>query len=237
MMTENPAGCSVPGKIGGSTMNSGPKNLQVWWLLAAAVAASAWSLEAIRMPSLSRGLLFDEIEAIPSNRVGLLLGCVPRLPDGRTNRYFTARIEAAARLLHAGKVRFLLVSGDADRDGQDEPAAMRAGLLGLGVPDAAIALDPQGLRTFDSVARAKLVYGLGQFTLISQRFHNERAVYIARALGLSVVGYNAGDPPRIPHDRMRYREPFARMLAVLDARVLRTKPRHHGERVSIGQAP
>jgi SanA protein len=98
-------------------------------------------------------------------------------------------------------------------------------------------LDPHGLRTFDSVARAKLVYGLGQFTLISQRFHNERAVYIARALGLSVVGYNAGDPPRMRLDEMRYREPFARMLAVLDARVLGTKPRHLGERISIGQTP
>jgi SanA protein len=237
MMTENPSRCSVPGKIDGSTMNPGSKSLQRWWLVATAVAASAWSLEAIRMSALSRGLLFDDLEAIPSNRVGLLLGCMPRLPDGRTNRYFTARVEAAARLLHAGKVRFLLVSGDANRDGQDEPAAMRAGLLGLGVKDAAIVLDPHSLRTFDSVARAKLVYGLGQFTLISQRFHNQRAVYIARALGLSVVAYNADDPPRMPHDTMRYREPFARMLAVLDVRVLGTKPRHLGERISIGLPP
>lgn len=189
------------------------------------------------MPTASRGLLFDDVGAIEHNRVGLVLGCVPRLPDGRPNLYLARRIEAAARLFHAGKVEYLLVSGDAQRDGQDEPAAMREGLLALGVPEARLVVDALGLRTLDSVARAKQVYGLSRLTLVSQRFHNERAVYLAQALGLSVVGYNAGDPPRLPRDNMRFREPFARVLAVLDMRVFGTQPKHLGAPIAIGETP
>lgn len=196
----------------------------------------AWLLDILRMPTQSRGLLYDDIELIPENPVGLVLGCVPRMPDGKVNRYFAARIEAAARLFHAGKVEYLLVSGDAARSGQDEPAAMRAGLLALRVPENRIVVDPRGLRTLDSVFRAQLVFGLTRATLVSQRFHNERAAYIAQGIGLSVVGFNAADPPR-GLDKMRIREPFARILAVLDRRVFGTQPRYVDERITIGTSP
>ncbi|HEY5954970.1 MAG TPA: ElyC/SanA/YdcF family protein, partial [Polyangiaceae bacterium] len=170
-------------------------------LFLGAVVGSAWVIEVLRMPARSRGLLHDDPQGIAPNRVGLVLGCVPRMPDGRPNLYFTYRIEAASRLYRAGKVEYLLVSGDAARDGQDEPAAMRTALLASGVPDAKIVVDPKGLRTRESILRAKWVYGLGQFTLISQRFHNERAAYIARSMGLSVIGLNAVDP-RVSFDKM-----------------------------------
>jgi len=185
---------------------------------------------------MSRGLLFSDVAAIGHNRVGLVLGCVPRLPDGRPNLYLVRRIEAGARLYQAGKVDYLLVSGDLDRDGQDETAAMREGLIALGVPGARIVVDSLGLRTLDSVVRAHKVYGLSHMTIVSQRFHNERALYIAQALGLSVVGYNAADPPRLSWDKMQLREPFARIMAVLDMRVFGTQPRHLGARVTIGNA-
>jgi SanA protein len=241
MMPENPDFCSETfrlARIGASTVKPSRKYLRLWWLGATtAVVAAAWLFDAIALPRASSGLLFDNLEAIPRNRVGLLLGCVPRLADGRTNQYFTLRVQAAARLFHADKVAYLLVSGDARRDGQDEPAAMRDALLALQVPDERIVLDVHGLRTLDSIARAKQVFGLEQLTVISQRFHNERAIYIARAFGLAVVGYNASDPPHLVDDKMRMREPFARLIAVLDTRVLKTKPRTLGERVTIGQAP
>lgn len=204
-------------------------------LIAVAIPVALWFGDAMRMPAMSRGLLFDSVEEIPKKRVGLLLGCVPRLSDGRTNQYFEQRVEAAARLYHAGKVEYVLVSGDAERDGQDEPAAMRRGLLALGVPADRLVLDARGFRTLDSVLRAKLVFGLDELTLISQRFHNERAAYIARSIGLSVVGYNAKDPSDRAFDKMRYREPFARLVAVIDARVLYTQPRYVDERIAIGR--
>lgn len=204
------------------------------WLLLAAVPAAIWIVDAVRMPAASRALLFDSLDAIPKKRVGLLLGCVPRLADGRTNLYLTHRVRAAAKLYAAGKIEYVLASGDADHDGQDEPAAMKAWLIELGVPEDRIVVDAFGLRTLDSVLRAKLVFGLVDFTLISQRFHNQRAAYIARSAGLSVVGFNAPDPAA-SFDKMQVREPFARLLAVLDARVLRTQPRIVGARVQVGK--
>lgn len=185
------------------------------------------------MPATSGAFLFDSIESIPKKRVGLLLGCAPRLADGRHNLYLTYRVRAAAELYTAGKIEYVLASGDADRDGQDEPAAMKAGLIKLGVPEERIVIDALGLRTLDSVLRAKLVFGLDDFTLISQRFHNQRGVYIARSAGLAVVGYNARDPAS-SFDKMQLREPFARMLAVIDARLLHTQPRFLGEPIRIG---
>lgn len=219
-----------------STLKPNQKTLQRCLLAATTLVTTAWLVDAIRMPVASRGLLFDDVSAIEHNRVGLVLGCVPRLPDGRKNLYLVRRIEAAARLFRAQKVDYLLVSGDIDRDGQDEPRAMREGLLALGVPDERIVADPLGLRTLDSIARARQVFGLSRMTLVSQRFHNERAVYIAHALGLSVVGYNAADPAPLPWDKMRFREPFARILAVLDMRVFGTEPTHLGPPVAIGKA-
>ena len=211
------------------------RHIQRLLLTATAIASCTWLFAALRLPDACRGLLFDDLAAIPHHRVGLVLGCVPCLPDGRPNLYLTRRIEAAARLYHAGKVSYLLVSGDTQRDGQNEVAAMREGLLALGVPDARIAMDGLGLRTFDSILRATEVYGLSQFTLVSQRFHNERAVYIAKAFGLSVVGYNALDPVPVRFDRMRYREPIARILAVVDTRVRGFIPHEAANRIRIGQ--
>jgi SanA protein len=208
-----------------------------YWLLAGALVGSTWIVEVLRIPSATHGLLFDDPNAIAKNRVGLVLGCVPRMNDGQPNRYFTARMQAAARLFQAGKVEYLLVSGDAARDGQDEPAAMRTALIASGVPDARIVVDAKSLRTRDSIWRAKWVYGLSQFTLISQRFHNQRAATIAHSMGLSVVGFNAVDPPRTWRDKMQWREPFARVLAVLEAHLPQTDADPGVERVVIGNGP
>lgn len=204
-------------------------------LVIAAIPVALGIFDMLRMESASSDLLFDSVEAIPKNRVGLLLGCVPRLADGRQNPYFVHRIDAAARLYHAHRIEYLLVSGDPNRDGHDEPSAMRRALIERGVPDSRIIIDGRGLRTLDSVLRAKLVYGLQDFSLISQRFHNERAAYIARAAGLTVVGFNARDPDPSTtfSDSARWREPFARVRAVLDVRLLHTQPRFVGERIPI----
>lgn len=208
-----------------------------YWLLAGALVGSAWMIDVLRMPSATNGLLFDDPNDVPTNRVGLVLGCVPRLPDGRPNRYFTFRMQAAARLFRAGRVEYFLVSGDAARDGQDEPAAMRAALIESGVPESRIVVDGKSLRTRDSILRAKWVYGLSRFTLISQRFHNQRAATIAQSMGLSVVGFNAIDPPRAFFDKMQWREPFARILAVLEARLPNADVDPGFERIHIGEVP
>lgn len=125
--------------------------------------------------------LYDQVETIPENRVGLLLGTSPKLRGGRPNLYFNYRITAAVELFQAGKISRILVSGDNRRMNYNEPVEMRKALIAHGIPDSVIVMDFAGIRTLDSVIRAKKVFGQDRFTIISQRFHNERALYIAGA--------------------------------------------------------
>lgn len=214
----------------------GPKTRRTLWGLSAAsfVAVGAVVFEASRIGARAEGRLYDAPATVPNRKVALVLGCVPKLPDGRNNWYFTFRMDAAAQLYHAGKVQYLLVSGDNHRQGYDEPTAMREALVARKVPAAHIVLDYAGFRTLDSVVRAKEVFGLSSYVLVSQRFHNERAVYLAKAFGLDVVAYNAKNVESVASDATWFREPLARLRAVLDVRVLGTRPRFTGARVVIG---
>jgi SanA protein len=176
-----------------------------------------------------RGTCYDDVSKMPRNHVGLVLGCVRYLASGRPNRYFTYRIEAAAALLHAGKVDVLLVSGASHRKSIDEAGSMKEALIEQGVPAASIACDRFGYRTIDSVLRARMVYGQDRLTIVSQEFHNERAIYIAEHCGIQAIGLNAEDvePPR---GRMvRLREYLARMRVLVDIHLRKTKPRVLGE--------
>ncbi len=177
--------------------------------------------------------LYDSFEEIPHNRVGLVLGTSPRIRNGGPNPYFNNRMEAAARLYHGGKVSYLLVSGDNRTRYYNEPEYMRRALIALDVPQEAIYVDNAGLRTLDSVWRAKEVFGQQSLTIISQRFHNQRAVFIAKQNGLDVVAYNAADVPQGHNDKTRIREWFAKANVFLDMAMHRN-PDTDDERVEIG---
>ena len=174
--------------------------------------------------------------SLPELKVGLLLGCSKQLADGRPNLFFVKRIAAAAQLFKAGKVQYLLVSGDNSRQSYDEPTDMRRALLAAGVPSARIVLDYAGFRTLDSVLRAKDVFGLRRFIVISQRFHDLRAVYLARAHGVEAYGYAAADVGGADGLRVRLREVFSRTFALLDVSVLKSRPHFDGpaERLLVG---
>jgi SanA protein len=151
-----------------------------------------------------KGRLYEKVADVPPRGVGLLLGTSDKRRNGSTNPFFTHRIEAAAALYKAGKVRHLLISGDNRRKDYDEPTLMKEALLKEGVPEAAMTLDYAGFRTLDSVIRAKIVFRVRSLTIISQRFHDERALMIADQAGL---------------------EAFARVRAVLDVYVFHTMPK------------
>lgn len=185
----------------------------------------------------TRDRLYDRIEAIPPRALGLVLGTSERLGNGRRNLYFVARMQAAAALYHAGKVRHLLLSGDNHRVDYNEPEAMRQALLQAGVPDQAMTLDYAGLRTLDSIVRAAEVFGQTQLTVISQRFHNERALFIAERSGLDAIGFDAADVPALYGVKTRLREAVARLWAVLDVYLLQTRPRFIGPAVDITLKP
>lgn len=171
---------------------------------------------------------------VPQRRVALVLGCVPVLADGRANLFFQHRIQAAADLFKAGRVDYLLVSGDNHRAGYDEPTAMRDALVGRGVPVDRIAIDYAGFSTLDSVVRAKQVFGQSELCIVSQRDHAMRAVFIARAHGMSAVGYAARDVGFRFGFRTHMRESLARVRAVLDVKLLGREPRFYGPPVKIG---
>lgn len=187
----------------------------------------------VRLESGSR--VFERVEAIPKTRVGLVLGTSKRGPHGYSNPYFDNRVDAAAELFHAGKVKALLVSGDNRTRDYNEPEDLRDALVERGVPRDAIVLDYAGLRTLDSVVRAKEVFGLDELTVISQDFHIRRAIWIARRYGINAVGFPARDVPRRWSAKTRIREIAARVKVVLDIYVLRTQPRHLGDRIEIAK--
>ncbi|MBK1832793.1 SanA/YdcF family protein [Roseibacillus ishigakijimensis] len=174
------------------------------------------------------GLLFDRVEDVPPQPVGLLFGTTDKIGE-EDNLYFVHRIDAAVELWEAGKVECLLVSGDNRERFYNEPNMMRDALLARGVPKEVIVRDFAGLRTLDTVVRAKKVFRAPSVVLISQQFHNERAAYIARSEGLSYVGYNARDLKAEAGWKTRLREVGARVKMWLDVRILDTGPRHLGE--------
>jgi SanA protein len=160
--------------------------------------------------------------------VGLLLGCTPFLPSGSPNLYFCYRIEAAAALHRAGKVEILLVSGASHRGDVDEADSMKAALIEEGIPESDIVCDHSGYRTIDSVIRSQAVYGLDRVTIISQAFHNRRAIYIAEYWNIDAIGFDARDvePPR--GRKVRRREFFARLRVMIDLHVLSTRAHFMG---------
>ncbi|MEX1189543.1 MAG: ElyC/SanA/YdcF family protein [Bacteroidia bacterium] len=171
---------------------------------------------------------------VPHARVGLLLGTSKYNRSGNPNLFFRYRIEAAAELFKTGKVDYLLVSGDNRTLSYNEPRDMRKALLKRGIPDSAIYMDFAGLRTFDSVLRCKQVFGQQSFIIISQRFHLERALFIAHNEDIQAVGFAARDVNDPSGWTSGLREVFARSRAVLDVYLLNTKPRFLGEPVQVG---
>jgi SanA protein len=134
-------------------------------------------------------------------------------------------------------VEYLVVSGDNSRKDYDEPSAMREALMELGVPAERIYRDYAGFRTLDSVVRAQEIFGLDAPVFVSQRFHNQRALYLARSRGMEATAYEAWEPPLRYAMRTRAREVAARAAAVLDVRVLRRQPKFLGEPVLLGGPP
>jgi SanA protein len=178
----------------------------------------------------SRGRIFSEVSKVPVTKVGLVLGTTDRI-GGRENLYFRYRIDAAAEAFHAGKVETLIVSGD-NRSSRyyDEPEKMRQALVARGVPVARIVDDGDGIRTLDSVIRAKEIYGAGTVLFISQRFHIERAIYLAKAHGLNAYGFEARDVETQAGMKTRVREIGARVKMWLDVNFLNTRPQRLGEK-------
>lgn len=198
-----------------------------------AAAAAAAGICNVIVKQSAKGLLYDDVWAIPYRKVGLLLGTSPNMANGTPNRYYHHRIEATASLYFAHKISYILISGDNHRHGYNEPEEMRQSLIALGVPDSVITLDYAGLRTYNSMVRAHKVFGQRSITVISQYWHNERAIYIARQKGMDAIAFNAQDVSyRRSYLKNHTRESLAKVKVVWDV-ATNKNPRYLGEPVAI----
>ena len=178
------------------------------------------------------GRTYSDVTAIPKNRVGLVLGTSNRITDGSSNPYYTYRIDATIALYKAGKIEFILVSGDNGSIYYNEPNTIKKDLVNAGIPENVIFLDYAGFRTLDSMVRAKFIFGLDDVTIISQQFHNERAIYLAKQKGLNAIGFNAQDVSTSQGFKVQLREYFARVKVFIDV-LMNTQPKFYGTKIEI----
>ena len=184
----------------------------------------------------SQNALYSNIQSIPYNKVGVLLGTSKYSRLGGNNDHYRLRLESAFKLFEAGKIDYILISGDNGTPYYDEPTTIRRDLLKKGIPAEKIYRDYAGFRTLDSIIRANQVFALNKFTVISQATHNKRALYIAHHNDIDAIGFNAGEGRNTDFTN-RARELLARVLAVFEVHMFNTEPRFLGPTVEIGKTP
>jgi SanA protein len=175
---------------------------------------------------------YNSIDSIPHNHCALVLGTSKYLWNGKRNLYYTNRIKAAVELYNCDKVDFIIVSGDNRNRNYNEPITMYNDLIAAGIPNKKIILDYAGFRTLDSVVRGKEVFGQDKFTIVSQAFHNQRAVYIARKKGIEAIAFNTNDEAGELAFKVQAREIAARILVVFDM-ITSKQPHFLGEKIMI----
>ncbi len=180
----------------------------------------------------TKNKIYDDCKNIPHNKVGLFLGTSKYLARGYINLYYKYRIEATVKLFKEGKIDYILVSGDNSTKHYDEPTVIKNDLVSLGIPEQKIYLDYAGFRTLDSVVRSKEIFGQTSITVISQKFHNQRAIYIASKKGIKAIGFNAKDVSAYYGAKTRFREKFARVKMMLDL-IFGKKPKFLGKKIEI----
>ncbi|MGY5352162.1 SanA/YdcF family protein [Wenyingzhuangia sp. IMCC45533] len=176
--------------------------------------------------------VYDDVQLIEYNRVGLVLGTSKLLSNGEINAYFQYRVTATEALHKSGKIKYILVSGDNSNKDYEEPTDFKNALIKRGIPSNKIYLDYAGFRTLDSVIRANKIFGLHTITIISQEFHNERAVFLAELHGINAVGFNAKTVSKKYGIKVYLREYLARTKVFVDI-LFRVKPKFLGNPIQI----
>lgn len=211
------------------------KKLKIIWLIALIICfllviSVTWVNVAITKAG--NRFCYNSVDSIPHNHCGLVLGTSKYIWNGKRNLYYTNRIKAAVELYKHNKIDFIIVSGDNRNRNYNEPITMYNDLIQAGIPNKRIILDYAGFRTLDSVVRGKEVFGQDKFTIVSQSFHNQRAIFIARKKGIEAIAFNTEDVTGILTLKVQIRELAARMLVLFDMATSR-QPHFLGEKVVI----
>lgn len=185
-----------------------------------------------KVESATENDVYNDVYKIPANKVGLLLGTSKVLHSGKPNLYFNYRIIATIKLYNVGKIKYVVISGDNSKQNYNEPQDMKDELIKAGFPANKIYLDYAGFRTYDSVYRMYKIFGQTRFTIISQEFHNRRAIYLGKSMKLHTIGFNAKDVTAYNGFKTMVREKFARVKMLIDL-LFCQKPKFLGEKVVI----
>lgn len=166
--------------------------------------------------ALTNGRTYNKISKIPPREVALVLGTSPKMRSGDANPYFTKRMDATALLYHHGKIKNIIVSGEKSK-GYDEPAAMKQYLMYQeGIPERIIIEDTEGFNTHKSIVRCKDIFKKNNVIIVSQGFHNLRAIFFAQNKGMNAIGFDAEDVNKPQsYYRNQTREVLARVQAVI----------------------
>ncbi len=199
-------------------------------LIVAGIIFIAWANYSIKKNS--DAYVSYNITDIPETKTALLLGTSKNLNSGLPNAYFYNRIQATVDLYKSGKIKYIIVSGDNSTKDYNEPEDMLLTLMRYGIPEDRIFLDHAGFRTLDSVVRAKEIFGQTKLVIISQKFHNERAVFLAKENGIDAFGYNAKDVNKYAGFKTNMREYLAKAKAYYDL-LLGIEPKFGGEKILI----
>lgn len=199
-------------------------------LLAAGIIFIAWANYSIRKES--SAFVSYRIADVPETKTALLLGTGKTLSNGMPNAYFYNRIQAAIDLYKSGKIRYIIVSGDNSTKDYNEPEDMQLTLMQYGIPKDKIVMDHAGFRTLDSVVRAKEIFGQNKLVIISQKFHNERAVFLAKENGMEAFGFNAADVNKYAGLKTNLREYLAKAKVYWDL-LFGVQPKFGGEKIEI----
>lgn len=175
---------------------------------------------------------YTDINSIPERKAGLLLGTSKYLKNGSINLYYKYRIEAAIALFKAGKIKYIIVSGDNSKESYNEPELMMQDLVAAGIPATHIFLDFAGFRTLDSILRCREIFGENNITIISQPFHNQRALFIAHHKNINAIAYDAADVSTLYGARTAIREKLARVKVLIDF-LINKQPKFYGDKISL----
>ncbi|WP_093026406.1 SanA/YdcF family protein [Pustulibacterium marinum] len=207
------------------------KMIQIFFILILVLVIIIFSVDFLVNKD-TEGSTFSSVERIASQKVGLLLGTSKYIRRGELNKYYENRIDAAVALYKAGKINYILVSGDNGTLEYNEPITMKNDLIERGVQEECIYLDYAGFRTLDSVVRCKEIFGQTEIIVISQKWHNQRAIYIAESKGMKATGFNAKDVSVSYGFKTQMREKLARCKMVLDL-MFGKRPKFGGEKIEI----
>ena len=164
--------------------------------------------------------IYDSVDEVTYNEVGLVLGTSNRTKDGGENQFFKERMNTAAQLIKSGKIDKIIVSGDNRTKYYNEPIMMQSALIELGVPKDKIILDAGGFRTIESIKNAKNEFGLTNLTIVTQEFHGYRALFISNHFKLNAQVVRTKRLPLKESGNVRLREFFARIKAFTDLYIL-----------------